>query len=149
MDYLLRYIGAFPIAVMEAKAKSCAPDAGLEQAKRYAHDLGMPFAYATNGHDIVEYLDGLRAQMAELKRLNGALLARAFGGIYERGAFESRNKRKGTKGAKAFVFQIAAHAQRHIVEYLDSVQAQVTELKRLQAESAAELERLSGAVQGV
>jgi hypothetical protein len=44
------------------------------------------------------------------------------------------------------VFQIAAHAQRRIVEYLDGVQAQVAELKRLQAESAAELERLSGAV---
>ena len=36
--------------------------------------------------------------------------------------------------------------QRRIVEYLDGVQAQVSELKRLQAESAAELERLSGAV---
>jgi len=36
--------------------------------------------------------------------------------------------------------------QRRIVEYLDSVQVQVAELKRLQAESAVELERLSGAV---
>jgi type I restriction enzyme S subunit len=36
--------------------------------------------------------------------------------------------------------------QRHIIEYLDGVQTQVMELKRLQAESAAELERLSGAV---
>jgi len=36
--------------------------------------------------------------------------------------------------------------QHRIVEYLDGVQAQVSELKRLQAESAAELERLSGAV---
>jgi len=36
--------------------------------------------------------------------------------------------------------------QRRIIEHLDSVQAQVVELKRLQAESAAELERLRGAV---
>jgi type I restriction enzyme S subunit len=36
--------------------------------------------------------------------------------------------------------------QRRIVGYLDGVQAQITELKRLQAASAAELERLSGAV---
>jgi type I restriction enzyme S subunit len=36
--------------------------------------------------------------------------------------------------------------QRHIVEYLDGVQAQVAELKRLQVESAVELERFSGAV---
>ena len=55
VDYLLRYTDAFPIAVVEAKAESHAPDAGLEQAKRYVHDLGMPFAYATNGHGIVEY----------------------------------------------------------------------------------------------
>jgi type I restriction enzyme S subunit len=40
----------------------------------------------------------------------------------------------------------ALDEQRRIVEYLDGVQAQVAELKRLQAESAAELERLSGAV---
>jgi type I restriction enzyme S subunit len=36
--------------------------------------------------------------------------------------------------------------QRRIVEYLDDVQAQVVELKCLQADSAAELERLRGAV---
>jgi type I restriction enzyme S subunit len=36
--------------------------------------------------------------------------------------------------------------QRRIVEYLDAVQAQVAELKRVQAESAAELERLEGAI---
>jgi type I restriction enzyme S subunit len=36
--------------------------------------------------------------------------------------------------------------QYRIVKYLDGVQAQVTELKRLQTESAAELKRLSGAV---
>ena len=45
-----------------------------------------------------------------------------------------------------FVFPIAADAQRRIVEYLDGVQAQVAELKRLQAESAAELERLGQAI---
>ena len=55
VDYLLRYTDAFPIAVIEAKAEPHAPDAGLEQAKRYARDLGVPFAYATNGHGIVEY----------------------------------------------------------------------------------------------
>ena len=36
--------------------------------------------------------------------------------------------------------------QRRIVEYLDGVQAQVDELRRLQTASAAELERLKGAV---
>jgi len=36
--------------------------------------------------------------------------------------------------------------QRRIVEYLDGVQAQVAELKQLQAGSAAELERLEQAI---
>ncbi len=36
--------------------------------------------------------------------------------------------------------------QRRIIEYLDGVQGQVAELKRVQAESAAELERLEGAI---
>jgi type I restriction enzyme R subunit len=55
VDYLLRYTDAFPIAVVEAKEESYPPDAGLEQAKRYTQDLGLAFAYSTNGHGIVEY----------------------------------------------------------------------------------------------
>lgn len=55
VDYLLRYTDAFPIAVVEAKDESHPPDAGLEQAKRYARDLGTAFAFSTNGHRIVEY----------------------------------------------------------------------------------------------
>jgi hypothetical protein len=41
---------------------------------------------------------------------------------------------------------LAIPGERRIVEHLDGVQAQVAERKRLQAESAAELEQLSGAV---
>ncbi len=55
VDYLLRYTDGFPIAVVEAKAESSPPDAGLEQAKRYAQELGLAFAYSTNGHKIIEY----------------------------------------------------------------------------------------------
>jgi len=54
-DYLLRLTDAFPIAVVEAKAESEPAEAGLEQAKGYARDLGLMFAYATNGHEIIEY----------------------------------------------------------------------------------------------
>jgi type I restriction enzyme R subunit len=54
VDYLLRYAG-FPIAVVEAKAEGEAPESGLEQAKEYARNLGVPFTYATNGRQIVEY----------------------------------------------------------------------------------------------
>ena len=42
--------------------------------------------------------------------------------------------------------QVPLSEQRRIVDYLDGVQAQVAELQRLQAASAIELERLSGAV---
>lgn len=55
IDYLLRLSDAFPIAVVEAKAESEPAESGLEQAKRYAKDLGIAFVYATNGHIIIEY----------------------------------------------------------------------------------------------
>lgn len=55
VDYLLRITEAFPIAVVEAKAELELAEAGLEQAKRYACDLGLAFAYATNGHKIIEF----------------------------------------------------------------------------------------------
>jgi type I restriction enzyme R subunit len=56
-DYLLRYRPDFPIAVVEAKASYKRATDGLEQAKEYARILGVPFAYATNGPEIVEYDD--------------------------------------------------------------------------------------------
>ncbi|MCS6844544.1 MAG: DEAD/DEAH box helicase family protein, partial [Caldilineales bacterium] len=55
IDYVLRYTEGFPIAVVEAKAEGEEPEAGLEQAKAYAADLAVPFAYATNGHRILEF----------------------------------------------------------------------------------------------
>jgi type I restriction enzyme R subunit len=55
VDYLLRITEAFPIAVVEAKAESEIAESGLEQAKRYALDLRLAFAYATNGREIIEY----------------------------------------------------------------------------------------------
>jgi type I restriction enzyme R subunit len=55
VDYLLRLTDAFPISVVEAEPESAPAEAGLEQAKRYARDLGLAFAYATNGHRIIEY----------------------------------------------------------------------------------------------
>lgn len=55
VDYLLRLTDGFPIAIVEAKAESDSPESGLEQAKGYAQDLGLAFAYTTNGHVIIEY----------------------------------------------------------------------------------------------
>ncbi len=55
VDYLLRYSDGFPIAVVEVEPEDSPPDAGLEQAKSYAKDLGLAFAYSTNGHRIIEY----------------------------------------------------------------------------------------------
>lgn len=64
VDYLLRYAG-FPIGVVEAKAEGEAAESGFEQAKGYARDLGVPFAYATNGHAVLEY-DYFTRQSREL-----------------------------------------------------------------------------------
>lgn len=54
-DYILRYRADFPIAVVEAKPSYKTPSDGLQQAKQYAEILGLKFAYATNGHGIVEF----------------------------------------------------------------------------------------------
>ncbi len=54
-DYLLRYTRDFTIAVVEAKAEYKTPGQGMQQAKDYAEILGLKFAYATNGHGIVEF----------------------------------------------------------------------------------------------
>ena len=55
VDYLLRYTRDFPLAVVEAKAACKTAGDGLQQAKQYAEMLGLKFAYATNGHEIIEF----------------------------------------------------------------------------------------------
>lgn len=54
-DYLLRYTRDLPLAVVEAKAAYKLCGDGLQQAKDYAEILGIKFAYATNGHGVVEF----------------------------------------------------------------------------------------------
>ena len=54
-DYLLRLTRDFPIAIVEAKAKYRTAGEGLQQAKDYAEILDLKFAYATNGHVIIEF----------------------------------------------------------------------------------------------
>jgi type I restriction enzyme R subunit len=54
-DYLLRYTRDFLIAVVEAKAAYKTAGDGLQQAKDYAEILGLKFAYATNGHEVLEF----------------------------------------------------------------------------------------------
>lgn len=65
-DYLLRYTRDFPIAVVEAKAEEISAGSGLQQAKEYAEILGLNFAFATNGHEIIEfdYLTGLERHLS-------------------------------------------------------------------------------------
>ncbi len=55
LDYLLRYRPDLPIAVVEAKAAYRRAADGMQQAKLYAEMLGLKFAYATNGAEILEY----------------------------------------------------------------------------------------------
>ena len=54
-DYLLRYRPDFPIAVVEAKARYRGASDGIQQARDYAETLGLKFAYATNGAEIIEF----------------------------------------------------------------------------------------------
>ena len=56
VDYILRDRPRGEIlAVVEAKDEDHGPSAGLGQALTYAMDLGVMFAYSSNGHGIVEH----------------------------------------------------------------------------------------------
>lgn len=53
-DYLLYYRRDYPLAVVEAKDIGLPAETGVQQAREYAEILGLKFAYATNGHRIIE-----------------------------------------------------------------------------------------------
>ncbi|MBW4567120.1 MAG: DEAD/DEAH box helicase family protein [Tolypothrix carrinoi HA7290-LM1] len=56
-------------SVIEAKAEKFSPMLGLEQAKKYARRLHVPFVYSTNGHRFVEY-DRITEIISETKQLS-------------------------------------------------------------------------------
>src|SRR6516225_6070145 len=66
VDYLLRYTRDFPLAVVEAKASYRTAADGVQQARAYAEMLGLKFAYATNGPEIIEidYFTGRETHIA-------------------------------------------------------------------------------------
>jgi type I restriction enzyme R subunit len=66
-DYLLLYNRDYPIAVVETKPEGDSAGNGMQQAKDYAEILGLKFAYATNGKDILEFdfLTGLEQEITD------------------------------------------------------------------------------------
>lgn len=54
VDYLLLFYNNVPLALVEAKGEEHAASEGYLQAIDYARDLDVPFAYATNGDDLIE-----------------------------------------------------------------------------------------------
>jgi type I restriction enzyme R subunit len=66
VDYLLRYERNLALAVVEAKAAYKSAGDGVQQAKDYAEMLGLKFAFATNGQDIIEidYFTGKEASVS-------------------------------------------------------------------------------------
>ncbi|GBC73267.1 Putative DNA repair helicase RadD [archaeon HR04] len=54
-DYILLHSSGCPIAVVEAKDEAHSALDGIQQAKSYAMDLDVLFAYSTNGHGIEEF----------------------------------------------------------------------------------------------
>lgn len=54
-DFLLRYTRDFTLAVVEAKHVERPAGDGMQQAKDYAEVLGLKFAYATNGKEVLEF----------------------------------------------------------------------------------------------
>jgi hypothetical protein len=84
-DYLLRYRPDLALAVVEAKPTYLSAADGLQQAKDYAEILGLKFAYATNGKEIIEFdffagierVDEQRRIIARLDAVSAQLKARA------------------------------------------------------------------------
>jgi type I restriction enzyme R subunit len=66
-DYLLYYRRDFPLAVVEVKSISFPAETGVQQAREYAEILGLKFAYATNGRQIIEidYTTGTEKLIAQ------------------------------------------------------------------------------------
>lgn len=55
VDYILRHRpNGLPLGIVEAKDESHGAGAGLQQAIAYARDLGVRFAFSSNGQGIVE-----------------------------------------------------------------------------------------------
>ena len=70
VDYLLRYTRDFPLAVVEAKARYKVATDAVQQARTYAEMLGLKFAYATNGREIIEidYFKGTEVRIADFPK---------------------------------------------------------------------------------
>jgi type I restriction enzyme R subunit len=70
VDYLLRYTRDFALAVVEAKASYKSAADGVQQARIYAEMLGLKFAYATNGKDIIEidYFHGTETHIPDFPK---------------------------------------------------------------------------------
>ncbi len=70
VDYLLRYTRDFALAVVEAKASYKTAADAVQQARTYAEMLGLKFAYATNGTDIIEidYFAGTETHVTDFAR---------------------------------------------------------------------------------
>ncbi|MBI1902923.1 MAG: DEAD/DEAH box helicase family protein [Planctomycetia bacterium] len=66
-DFLLRYTRDITLAVVEAKPDDEPAGDGVQQAKEYAEVLGLKFAYATNGNEIIEvdYFTGQERRRAD------------------------------------------------------------------------------------
>lgn len=54
VDYLLLWKNNILLAIVEAKGQDHSADEGYSQAIDYARDLDVPFAYATNGIELIE-----------------------------------------------------------------------------------------------
>lgn len=65
-DYLLLYKNNIPLALVEAKGEDHSADEGRDQVIKYAMILDVPFAYSTNGHELIEK-DMITGEITDLK----------------------------------------------------------------------------------
>ena len=72
-DYVLFYRNNIPLAVVEAKGGYKDAKSGYQQAVDYAREIGAPYAYSTNGDDLIEedFINKRNNDKLKLKDLPG------------------------------------------------------------------------------
>ncbi|MGL4483986.1 MAG: EcoAI/FtnUII family type I restriction enzme subunit R [Anaerovoracaceae bacterium] len=65
-DYILLHRKDIPLALVEAKGQNVSAESGFQQAREYAQILDIPFAYSTNGIELIE-LDMISGENCSMK----------------------------------------------------------------------------------
>jgi type I site-specific restriction endonuclease len=153
VDYLLKATRDFALAVVEAKAGWKSAADGVQQARDYAELLGLKFAYATNGHEIIEidYNQDMKALVPKVGLTGEYLCAWLWCHnadvlrLVEKSTHDTRKLETAKLASIAIPLPPVAE-QRCIVAELDALRREVDALRAAHATRRAELDALLPAI---